>query len=306
MMVRQAGRGERGALITSLAVYFLLFALKLAVFFASGIMVMLAEALHSFSDIIVTSFLLGALIWSRRPADHIHVLGHGRAQNIAALVAATLFISFTSYKLFEEAIPRLFSAQPSSYENTTLATWVIIFSMVVSLVPLLRLLLQQGKGAAAKAQFTECINDEVALVGALAGILFLAHGVPIADPIATILVACVIAANAVWIFRENFHILVGRAPAEETVNHITNLALSVNGVLGVHGLRVTYIGPDTLHADIHIDVRADMPVIEADKIAEEVRSLVHQRTGCRYCEVHVDPAIGESSDHYHGDEEIDL
>ena len=119
----------------ALGAYILVLALKLAVYFMSGVMALLAEALHTLSDIFVSSFLLAAAYYSRRAADQEHMFGYGRAQNIAALVAATLFISFTSYKLYEEAIPRLIASGETTYQNLWLAIGVIVISMVIAAVP---------------------------------------------------------------------------------------------------------------------------------------------------------------------------
>src|SRR5512134_796062 len=102
--------GELRGIVVALIAYVAVFALKLAAYFVTGVMVLLAEALHTLSDIFISSFLLIALVWSRRKADKVHMFGYGRAQNVAALVAATLFISFTSYKLFEEVRSRAWSA----------------------------------------------------------------------------------------------------------------------------------------------------------------------------------------------------
>src|SRR5659263_172925 len=96
--------------------YILVFAMKLTVYIMTGVMALFAEALHTLSDIFVSSFLLVAIIWSRKEADEIHMFGYGRAQNVAALVAATLFISFTSFELYREAIPRLFNPGEAAYQ----------------------------------------------------------------------------------------------------------------------------------------------------------------------------------------------
>ena len=88
----------------TLGVYCTIFALKLAAYFLSGVLALYAEAMHTLSDVCVAAFLLIALYYSRRSADAVHMFGYGRAQNVAALVAATLFISFTSYELYREAI----------------------------------------------------------------------------------------------------------------------------------------------------------------------------------------------------------
>jgi len=277
----------------ALGAYILVLALKLAVYFMSGVMALLAEALHTLSDIFVSSFLLAAAYYSRRAADQEHMFGYGRAQNIAALVAATLFISFTSYKLYEEAIPRLIASGETTYQNLWLAIGVIVISMVIAAVPLIQLYTQKTRGAAAKAQFMESINDELGLVAALIGTLFILWGRPMADPVASIAVATIIAYNGLKLFRENWSLLLGRSPGPEYLTKIENLARSVPGVLGVHGLRAEYIGPDVVHAGLHIEVQRGTAIEEADRIAEEVQKRIHEGSETGFCVIHVDPAVSD-------------
>lgn len=274
----------------ALGAYFLVFALKLIVYFMSGVMALLAESLHTLSDIFVTGFLLFAAYYSRRSADQEHMFGYGRAQNIAALVAATLFISFTSYKLYEESIPRLFASEEAVYQNLWLAIGVVVFSMVIAAVPLIQLYLQKTRGATAKAQFLESINDELGLVAALIGTLFVMWDKPIADSIASIVVATIIAYNGFKLFRENWSLLLGRSPGTEYLERIKATALSVPGVLGVHDLRAEYIGPDVVHAGIHIEVAKGTPIEEADRISAEVHKRIHADMEEGFCVIHVDPA----------------
>lgn len=274
----------------AVGIYILVFALKLAVYWVTGVMALLAEALHTLSDIFISIFLLVAVIWSRKEADEVHMFGHGRAQNVASLVAATLFISFTSFKLFEEAIPGLFRPEKTTYQNLPLALGVIVLSMVIAAAPLVKLFRQKKRGAAAKAQLMELINDELGLITAFVGTLFVLWGQPLADPLAALAVATIIAVKAVGLFRENLSFLLGRSPGPEFLAEVERLARSVPGVLGVHDLRAEYIGPETIHAGMHIVVRRGIPIEEADRIAQEVRERVHQSTKGSYCVIHVDPA----------------
>ncbi len=278
------------ALKLAVGLYLFVFALKLAVYFMTGVMALLAEALHTLSDIFVSSFLLVAAIWSRKEADEVHMFGYGRAQNVAALVAATLFISFTSYKLYEEAIPRLFKPEAAAYQNLSLAIGVLAVSMLIAAIPLINLFRQKKKGAAAKAQLMELFNDEAGLLAALIGTLFVMRGEYIADPIAAIVVATIIAYNAVGLFRENMSFLLGRSPGAEFLAKVESTARSVKGVLGVHDVRAEHIGPDTVHVGMHIEVSKGTPIEEADRIAEEVREMVHRVVSGRYCVIHVDAA----------------
>jgi len=291
MEISQQNKELRG-LKLALGLYVLIFAVKLAVYFQTGVMALFAEAFHTLSDIFISGFLLVALIWSRKEADEVHMFGHGRAQNVAALVAATLFISFTSYKLYEEAIPRLFKAQEASYQNLWVAVGILGASIVIVVFPIIGLSRGKNRGAAAKAQLTELFNDELGLFAALIGTLFIIRGNPIADPIAAIVVATIIAVNAIRLFWENLNLLLGRSPGPDFLAKVESLARSVDGVMGVHDLRAEYIGPDRVHMGMHIEVQRGLPVEEADRIAEEVREKVHRQVSGQYCVIHVD-AVGE-------------
>jgi cation diffusion facilitator family transporter len=290
IMNESQDKDELHGLKLALRLYVFVFALKIAVYFLTGVMALLAEALHTLSDIFISGFLLVAAIWSRREADEAYMFGHGRAQNVAALVAATLFLSFTSYKLYEEAIPRLFKPEAGSYQNLPLAVGVLVVSIIIAAIPLIMLSMQKKQGAAAKAQLMELLNDEMGLLAALAGTLFVMQGQYLADPIATIVVATIIAINAVGLFKENLSFLVGRSPGQEFLKTVENIALSVDGVLGVHDMRGEYIGPDTIHLGMHIEVKRGLPIEDADRIAEDVREKVHESVRGGYCVIHVDAA----------------
>ena len=279
---------ELRSLKMTLVLYLVIFAMKLAVYLVSGVMALFAEALHTLADIFVSGFLLIATLYSRRRADSEHMFGHGRAQNVAALVAATLFISFTSFELYKEAIPRLFRVEEKAYQNLNLVLIVLGISILLAAVPLIRLSLQKGRGAAAKAQFIELINDELGLLAALVGTLFIQSGLTIADPIAAIIVATIITINAVGLFRENLSYLIGRAPHTELLDQVRSTVLTVPGILGVHKVRGEYVGPDHLLVELHVTVRRGMLVEEADALSETVLAKVYQVIKTGYCVVHVD------------------
>ncbi|MCC6610381.1 MAG: cation transporter [Burkholderiales bacterium] len=279
------------SLALTLAVYVLILVAKLAAYWASGVLALLAEALHTLSDIFISGFLLVAALYSRRRADATHMFGYGRAQNVAALVAAVLFISFTSFELYREAIPRLLRPEAAPYENLPLALGVILGSMAAAALPLVKLLLQRVRGAAAKAQLLELINDQLGLLAALAAVLAIRWGYPIADPIASIAVATLIAANAIKLFGENASLLLGRSPGPEFVARIESIARSVPGVVAVRDLRAEYIGPDTVHAGMRVAVAPDLPVTESARIAREIETRVHEGTHAGYCFIQIEPAV---------------
>jgi cation diffusion facilitator family transporter len=274
----------------ALGMYAVVLAAKLAGYWVTGVMALLAEALHTLSDIFISGFLLVAALYSRRQANETHMFGYGRAQNVAALVAATLFISFTSFELYREAIPRLARPEAAAYENLPIALGVILGSMAAAALPFVKLLLQRSRGAAAKAQLMELLNDQLGLVAALAAILFIRWGYPLADPIAAVAVATLIAVNALALLKENASLLLGRSPGREFLAHVETTARSVPGVVAVRDLRAEYVGPDTVHAGMRVEVRPDLRVEEAAQIAEEIHRRVHAETHAGYCFIQTVPS----------------
>lgn len=94
-----SGSDQLRGIKLAVGVYLVLFILKVAAYVATGVLALLAEARHTLSDIFISGFLLVAAWYARRGADERHMFSYGRAQNVAALVAATLFLSLTSLRL---------------------------------------------------------------------------------------------------------------------------------------------------------------------------------------------------------------
>jgi len=280
---------EIRSLYLTVGLYAVIVIIKLVAYFSTHVLALLAESFHTLSDLFISGFLLVAILWSRRGADKEHQFGHGRAQNVAALLAATLFLSFTSFKLYEEAIPKLFHPATTPHENLPIAIGVLVASMLIAAAPLVSLVRQKSLGAAARAQMIELVNDELGVLSALVGTIFISVGYPLADPIATIIVATIIAANAIGVFRDNLGLVLGKSPGKEYLDKVQQIALSTDGVLGVVGPWAEYIGPDSIHVDLQVKVASGISIDAANAIARTVRQRVQAEMNCLYCSVHPEP-----------------
>lgn len=281
---------ETRGLKIALSSYIVLFGLQLTTYFMTGILVLFAQALEVLSDVLVSTFLLLSAIWSRKPADEIHMFGHGRAQNVAALVSATILIAFMGLEVFREAIPKFFQTpEAGEIQNTNLAWIVIVVSMIVLAVPLIDILRSKTRGASVKAQLIQLTKDEAAYVPALISVILVARGYYLADPIASVIIGAIVLWSGYYLFKDNVHYLVGKAPGKEFADKVELAARSVKGVLGIHDFKAEYVGPNIVHTGFHIEVARGSPIEEADRISHEVEDRVRQETGCQYCVIHVDP-----------------
>lgn len=282
---------EERALRASVILYAVVMVLKLGAWWWTGVMALLAEGLHTLSDIFVSGFLLVAARWSRKRPDEVHQFGYGRAQYIGALVAATLFLSFTAFELYREGVTRLVGhevAHPS--RDLPVAIGVLAASMLIAAWPLVQLLRQKQRGAAARAQLLELVNDQLGLLAAIAGTALVLAGYPLADPLSALVVATIIAVNGVNLFRENLSYLLGRSPPAEAMRAIEAAVRGVPGVAGFHRLRAQQLGPGSVHVEMHVEVARGLPIEAANDIAEEVtRRVVALSAGPNIVNVHVDP-----------------
>lgn len=133
------------------------------------------------------------------------------------------------------------------------------------------------------------MNDEFGLAAALIATLAVAWGYPLADPVASIAVATLIAWNAISLLRENASVLLGRSPAPEFLARVEAAARAVPGVLAIRDLRAEYVGPETIHAGMVIEIAPQTTVEEADRIAAEVHRSVHAGAHPGYCFIQVAP-----------------
>ncbi len=284
-------QADEQALRLSVVLYVAVMALKLGAWWWTGVMTLLAEGLHTLSDVFVSGFLLIAARWSRRAPDDTHHFGYGRAQYVGALVASVLFISFTAFELYREGLTRLVGhevAHPA--KDVPVALGVLGASMLIALWPLVSLLRQKQRGAAARAQLLELVNDELGLLAAAVGTALVLAGYPMADPLASLVVATIILVNGISLFRENLSYLLGRSLPGEDLKRLEDVVRAVPGVRGFHRLRVEQLAPGSLHVELHVEVPRGMVIEEANDIAEDVTTAITTFTeGPNFVTVHVDP-----------------
>jgi divalent metal cation (Fe/Co/Zn/Cd) transporter len=139
--------------------------------------------------------------------------------------------------------------------------------MFVIAIPTIDILRVKARGASVKAQLVALLKDEVSYVAALITVVLVAQGYFLADSLASMFVATVIAIGGLYLFRDNVHYLVGRAPSREFREKVESTAKSVKGVLGIHDLKAEYVGPNVVHTGFHIEVAKGTPIEEADRIA---------------------------------------
>jgi len=275
-----------GALVNAILIGFKLFA---GIFGKSNALI--ADGVHSISDLFTDVVVLIGIWRGRRPADENHPFGHGRIE--------TLFTAIVGLSLVATALVLGYRAAMSIYLHQESHPNVLaIVGAGVSIVlkeALYRYTVMTGrrmKSQLVVANAWHHRSDALSSVAVLAGVT-LAQIKPswhIFDAFAALLVSFFIIKVGLEILADTFRELSDAAPNPEALNSIRQCALSAEGVMGVHDLRVRTSGG--LHQiEIHIVVDASLTVKEGHGIAKDVEaSLINDIDDVGRAIVHVDPA----------------
>jgi cation diffusion facilitator family transporter len=257
---------------------------------------LIADGVHSLSDLVADFVVLLANRHSQKGADADHPYGHHRYETAASLVLGALLLAVGLGMLWS-AFLKL--EQPESVQKVHVtALWVatgalvakeLLFRYMLSVAKRVKSSLLVANAWHARSDAASSLVVGVGIVGNLAGY-------PILDPIAAAIVGFMVARMG-WEFGwDALHDLMDRSIDDEEVAAIRKTLAETPGVQGVHDIRARKMG-DMIVADAHIEVDATLTVEAGHDIAVQARSRVMQRHRVLNLMTHVDPWRRPDLDH---------
>jgi len=234
----------RGAIAGAFAITSVFLVVEAVGGYVSGSLALLADAGHMLGDAAALGMSLWASSVALRPADHAKSFGYRRAEVLAAFVNALALLVVVALILRE--IPERLDASRAIHERPMMI--VAALGLGANLVSGLVLMRAAGRSINVRAALLHVISDSLGSVAVLAaGGVILATGWTYADPIASVVVAALIAWGAVRLLRETWHILMEGAPPGTGRAAIGEALGRIDGVLSVHSIHVWCIAPG-IHA----------------------------------------------------------
>ncbi|MDI3538177.1 MAG: hypothetical protein PWP12_330 [Bacillota bacterium] len=247
---------------------------------------LLADAAHTFSDVLTSVVVVLGFHAARRRPDKEHPYGHGRIEFVATLIIA-LLLGLVGLEFARSSIERLFRG--SRVTGTTAAALIMLASGAVKEV-MARVSIDLGRrinSAALLADAWHHRSDAVASVLVAGAIVAARHGFYRVDAVFGLLVSILIMYTAWNLGRSAGSTLMGEAPTAGLVQEIVGLAKAVPGVLSVHDLAVHDYG-NLKAVSLHIVVDERLSFGHAHAIASQVESCIRERVPGTVV-VHVDP-----------------
>jgi cation diffusion facilitator family transporter len=280
----------------SVAVNVALSALQISVGMLARSQGLIADGIHSLSDLIADFVVLFASHHGAKEADADHSYGHQRFENAASMVVGALLLAVGAGMAWS-AIGKL--ENPESIPVVHAAALAVAATALVAKEILFRYMLKiatKVKSSTLVANAWHARSDAASSLVVGIGIAGNLAGYPLLDPIAALIVGLMIARMG-WEFAwDALHELMDRSIDEQEVAAITSTLAGTPGVLGVHDVRTRKMG-DMIVVDAHIEVDATIPVEAGHDIAVAARRSVMARHRVVSLMTHVDPWRRPDLDH---------
>ncbi|SES99719.1 cation diffusion facilitator family transporter [Anaerobranca gottschalkii] len=256
--------------------------------FLSGSSALIADATHSFTDILGSGVVLGGLKVASQPPDETHHYGHHKAESIVAKIVALILIG-TGVGIGWSSLNTFLQGNIVAPEISAL--WAVLLSIVAKegMYQYTAYVGKKIKSSAVIADAWHHRTDSLSSVAALIGIGGARLGYPQLDPLAGIFVAGMIIYSGVKIYLTAIHELMDKAPDLEVIEKIKDIALKVNGCKEINDIKARYLGSNIV-VDLKICVNPYVTVMEGHGIAAEVKKqIIEQIEDVVDVLIHVNP-----------------
>ncbi len=290
---------ERRVTITGMVINILLTIGKLIAGLTAQSNAIIADGLHSLSDLGSDIPVLWGITASKRPPDQDHHYGHFRYETITALFVGILLVIAALYIAIQAFITL-------SEKHGRIRSWFPFYAALASIV--LKEILYWWTRAVGKRFHNPAIianawhhrSDAFSSIAAGAGILGALIGGErwsFLDHITAILLASFLIYIAARIIRESLSKLSDRAPHPEVLNHLRKTISAIPGVRGFHAFRARHCGAgNRVEMDVHIQVDPKISVAAgheiANRVEKEIRSANPDVTNIV---VHIEPENKENN-----------
>jgi cation diffusion facilitator family transporter len=257
---------------------------------------LVADGLHSLSDLIADFVVLFANHHSRKDADDGHPYGHQRFETAASLVLGLLLLGVGLGMLWSAMLK--LQAPETVQKVHVIALWTagaallakeLLFRYMMAVAARVKSSLLVANAWHARSDAASSLVVGIGIIGNLAGY-------PILDPIAALIVGFMVARMGWGFAWDALHDLVDRSVDEAEVEAIRRTLSDTPGVSSVHDVRTRKMG-DMIVVDAHLEVDALITVEAGHDIAVAARQRVMQRHRVLNLMTHVDPWHRPDLDH---------
>ena len=281
---------QKKATLVASATSTLLIVLKLTIGFMSGSVAVLASAIDSVLDLIVSMFNFFAVTKSEQPADKTFNYGRGKIEALAAVIEGTV-ITMSGVYIFYEAVRKVFTHEETKLLETSIIVMLISLFITIALVLYLNYVAKKTNSMVIKSDALHYKTDiftNAAILISLVIIHFTSW--QIVDSIIGGIIAIYIISEAYKIIKEGVYVLLDGALDEGQVKHIEHILEAEEGLTSYHFLKTRTSGHNNF-VDVHLVFTSDILLLEAHRLSDRIEDRIRQLDPTKewVMNMHLDP-----------------
>lgn len=291
--MKKAGKEKNKVAFLSVLAAIFLTGFKLLVGLLTGSLGILSEALHSALDFVAAAITWLAVRLSDKPADKDHHYGHGKIENLSALIE-TFLLLITCVWIIYEAVSRLVTGE--THIEVNIWSYIVVISSIIIDVSRSRALSRVAKKYHSQALEADALHFSTDIWSSsvvLLGLICANLGIFIADSIAALLVALIVIYVSYKLGKRSINVLLDKVPVE-TYEHIKSILEGLSDIEEYHDLKVRAAGAD-FFVELNIHVKSDLNLLQSHKIANVIENKIKKEIPRCHVHVHIEP---EEKYHY--------
>lgn len=268
----------------------LLFLLKLTLGLFINSIALIADGVHSLSDVSTSGVVIFGFRIAKKQPDKEHPFGHGRAEYIATLVIAILLI-LVGFGFIQQSVERIINPEKIAHqEYAIIISIVVLFSAVVKelMAKYSFIISKKINSDVLKADAWHHRSDAISSIGVAIGIIAARYGYPLFDPIFGVMVSIIIIYVGLKLIKTSSDFLMGTELDKKTEDKIIKITKSVNLVKDVHKMYLHDYGTSKV-LTLHVEIQPGLTIEQAHEIADIVEKKIQDETSFSTV-VHLEPA----------------
>lgn len=250
---------------------------------------LIADGIHSFSDLVTDFFAIIGGILARKPADTKHPCGHGRLEYLTSILIGTLILSL-GFTIISKSIHK---------EIIIPSILVVIVSIVTIIAKWLLANFISKKGilynnailiASGKESKTDIYSSIVVLVSGI--LMQFSDRIPFlkyADIVASIIVGIFIIKVGFDVLKENISSILGESAEEEVINSIKKIILENDSIIDINNFILIKYG-SYYRLTLEVTMDANLTLVKAHSIIDEIENKIKENNNkIAYITIHMEP-----------------
>ncbi|MDR5659683.1 cation diffusion facilitator family transporter [Serpentinicella sp. ANB-PHB4] len=280
-------------LVVTIVINLILVVIKVGIGYLANSRALLADGVHSISDVITSIGVIVSLVLSKKPRDEEHQYGHEKIETVITFLLSIVLL-YTGFNIGVNSIRTVMATGTANIPGQ-----LAVFGAIIS-VALKELQYQYvyrvGKRIESKALMADAWHhrsDAFSSLAALIGIVGSRMGVDVLDAIAAIFVSLIVIKIGFSIFKDCFQLLIDVSINLDKLEEIKELLLKHEEIKNINDIRTRKHG-SKVFIDLKVCVSSKLSISKGHQISDEVERIIRSKVkNVKDIVVHLDPCFHE-------------